>query len=215
MRVLSIDVGIVNFCFCIVDFRDDEFDLVHVEKASIGTARQTAHDLTRSLVDFLRASEAINEKPINFVFFEAQMSRAIKNTILSYAAVTFFYTRSGTERSDVHIQFVQPRAKFRAIEEYFPGVVESQEMVCRANSRDLKKMSVQIARGIFTELNITRGLEALEKYKPKHDDVADVFLQSFAVYLEGYTGGGASGASGASRDGDPVRSRGKRRKRER
>ena len=124
-RVLSIDLGIINFCFCIMDFKDDEFELVHIEKISIGKMKQTAHVLTTALVDFLRSSDAINEKPIHYIFIESQMSRAIKNTILAYATVTYFYTESCISQSDVHIQFVQPRMKFNAIETYFPGVIES------------------------------------------------------------------------------------------
>lgn len=179
-RVLSIDIGIINLCFCIMDFVGDEFELVHVEKVSIGKMRDTAHKLSQSLVDFLRSSEAINEKPLDYVFVESQMSRAIKNTILAYTTVTYFYT----SKPGVHIQFIPPRAKFTAIEAYFPGVVESQDMILRSKSKDLKKLSIEIARNIFTEMNITTGLEAMAKYKPKLDDVADVFLQAFSVYTK-------------------------------
>lgn len=204
-RVLSIDVGIVSYSFCIVDFEEDEFELVHIEKVAIGTVKQTAHVLAEALVDFLRSSEAINEKPIHYIFCEAQMSRAIKNTILAYATVTYFYTEKSISQSDVHIQFVPPRVKFQAIDAYFPGVVESQDMICKTASKDLKKLSVKIARGVFTELNVVKGLEALAKYKPKLDDVSDVFLQSFAVFLEKYRGG-------KSVAGNPIRSRGKRKR---
>ena len=186
IRVLSLDIGIKNLCFCIMEFKDEDFDLVYVEKVSIGTVKQTAFVLTTSLVDFLRSSDAINEKPIDYIFIEAQMSRAVKNTILSYALVTYFYTEKCISGSDVHIQFVPPRMKFNAIEEYFPGIGESQEIICRSNSKDLKKLSIKISRDVFTEMNITKGLEAFEKYKPKLDDVADVFLQSFSIFLDKY-----------------------------
>lgn len=189
-RVLSIDIGIVNFCFCIVDFQDHDFELIHMEKVAIGKMKNSALELSTALVDFLRSSEAINEEPIHYVFCELQMSRAIKNTILSYATMTYFYTESCISQSDVHIHFVQPRLKFNAIEAYFPGVAESQDMICRSNSKDLKKLSIKIARNIFTELNITKGLEAIEQYKPKLDDVADVFLQAFSIYLEKYGNAG-------------------------
>ena len=180
-RVLSIDIGIVNFCFCIVDFKDHEFELVHMEKIAIGTMKDSALKLSKALVDFLRSSEAINERPIHYVFCELQMSRAIKNTILSYATMTYFYTISPR---DVQIHFVQPRVKFDAIEAYFPGVAESQDMICRSRSKDLKKLSIKIARNLFTDLNVAKGLEAIEQYKPKLDDIADVFLQAFSIYLD-------------------------------
>lgn len=195
-RVLSIDIGIVSYSFCIVDFRHDDFELVHIEKTAIGTMKQTAHVLAEALVDFLRSSEPINEKPIDYIYIENQLSRAIKNTILAYATMTYFYTEARIAQSDVEIRFVAPRAKFQAIDAYFPGAVESQDMVLRSNSKDLKKLSVKIARDVFTALDVTKGLEALEKYKPKLDDVCDVFLQSFAVFLDKYRG-----------EGNPLRSR--------
>ena len=210
-RVLSIDIGIINLCFCVVDFKDDDFELVHIEKVSIGSMKDTAHTLSTSLVDFFRSSTAINEKPLHYVFVESQMSRAIKNTILAYTTVTYFYTESckiSDEIQDkVHIQFIQPRVKFTAIEAYFPGVAESQDIVCRSNSKDLKKLSIKIARNIFIELNITKGLEAMEEYKPKLDDIADVFLQAFAIYLDKYSNGNNNIA------GNPLRSRSRKRRR--
>jgi len=195
-RVLSIDIGIVSYSFCIVDFQHDDFELVHIEKTAIGTMKQTAHVLAEALVDFLRSSDAINEKPIDYIYIENQLSRAIKNTILAYATMTYFYTEARIAQSDVQIRFVAPRAKFQAIDAYFPGAVESQDMVLRSNSKDLKKLSVRIARDVFTALNVTKGLEALERYKPKLDDVCDVFLQSFAVFLDKYRG-----------EGNPLKSR--------
>ncbi len=83
-RVLSIDIGVKNFCFCIVDFHEDEFELVHIEKTEIGSVKQTAHVLTTALVDFLRASEAINEKPVHRIYVEQQVSKRPKNIILAY-----------------------------------------------------------------------------------------------------------------------------------
>ena len=101
-------------------------------------------------------------------------------------------------------QIVDPETlgqKFNAVDAYFPGVIESQEMICRTKSKDLKKLSIKIARDIFTDMNITKGLEAIDRYKPKLDDIADVFLQSFSIYLDKYKS-----------SGNPLGSRGKRRR---
>eukprot|EP00752_Nemacystus_decipiens_P004386 g4009.t1 len=185
--VLSIDIGYKNLAFCIVDFEEDGFELAHVEKASIGNKTDTAHVLSVALIDFFRASEAINSKPIDFIFIEQQMSAAPKNTILAYSAASYFYTESLISQSEVHIQFVPPRVKFSAIEAYFPGAIESQDLVCRSHSKDLKKLSVKIAKSVFTDLNITLGLEAMAKYSPKQDDVADLpksaIVESFIEFM--------------------------------
>ena len=53
----------------------------------------------------------------------------------------------------------------------------------KALSRDLKKLSIQIAKDVFEELNVTKGLEAMKKFKKK-DDVADVMLQAFSLFLD-------------------------------
>lgn len=203
-RVLSVDIGIKNLSFCIVDFDNDEFDLVHVEKVAIGTMNQTSFVLTKALVDFIRSSDAINEKPIDYIFCENQLSRAVKNTVLSYALVTYFYTEASISGCNVHIQFVPPRVKFSAINAYFPGVVESQDIVCRARSKDLKKLSVSIASELFHGMDVAKGIEAMERYHPKLDDIADVFLQSFAVFLDKYRDGNKNVA------GNPIGSRRKR-----
>lgn len=50
--------------------------------------------------------------------------------------------------------------------------------------RELKKMSVEIARLLFTTFRVDIGLKALTEYRTKLDDVSDVFLQSFAFFLE-------------------------------
>ncbi|CAM9704864.1 unnamed protein product [Ectocarpus sp. 6 AP-2014] len=182
-RVLSIDLGIINFSFCITDFRQHDFEVVHLEKVAIGSMKQTAFQLTTALIDFLRSCQAINEAPIHNIYIEQQMNRAIKNTVLAYATASYFYTEAKIARSDVNIQFVPPRMKFNAIEAYFPGAIESQD-ICRSKSKELKRLSVKIARSVFTELDISKGVEAMAKYSPKLDDIADAFLQSFAIFLE-------------------------------
>lgn len=57
-RVLPIDIGIINLAFCIAEFHFYEnetvFELVHVEKTTIGTMRQTAHTLSENMVDVFR-----------------------------------------------------------------------------------------------------------------------------------------------------------------
>ena len=184
-RVLSIDLGVKNFSYCVTDFQHDDFEVVHLEKVAIGTMSQTAFQLTAALIDFLRSCPAINESPLHHVYIEQQMSKAVKNTVLAYAAVSYFYTESKITGSDVNIRFVPPRMKFMAINTYFPGAIDTRD-ICRYKSRDLKKLSVQTARSVFTDLSVSKGLEAIAKFYPKLDDIADAFLQSFAVFLDNY-----------------------------
>jgi len=188
-RVLSIDVGIINLSFCIVDFiHDDEattFNLVHMEKAQIGKMSQKSVVLAESAIDFFRDSPIVNEELIDYVFIENQISKAIKNTVVGYSIYSYFYTEMRISQSDAIVKFIPPRAKFKAVDAAFPDSclldgINPNKM----KSRDLKKLSVSIGKRLFEEYNVTKGLEALVKYKPKLDDVCDVWCQSFSVYLE-------------------------------
>ena len=204
VRVLSCDIGIVNFAFCITEFdiENHEFDLVYVEKTCIGNMKQTCQVLSVALIDFMKNSEAINEKKIDYVLIENQISRAIKNTVLGYSCFSYFYTSSQLKDDGCHVQFISPRNKFNAIESYFPGILDRYETDhTKAYSKDLKKLSVQISKDVFEELNVTKGLEAMKEFK-KRDDVSDTFLQSFGIFLDNSNKGA----------GNPLRSKRRRRK---
>lgn len=185
-RVASFDVGIINFAFCIMDFNmhDHTFELVCVEKACIGSVKQTCQTLACALIDFLSTSESINEKPLDEVLIENQVSRSIKNTVLGYTCFSHFYTLSQFEGNESNVRFISPRDKFKAIEAYMPGILEKYDTDYRKSpSKDLKKLSVKIATDVFTDMNITNGLEMMKKFSKKADDLADTFLQSFGMFL--------------------------------
>ena len=186
VRVLSIDIGIINMSFCIMEFdiEQHEFDLLYIEKTSIGKVKQTCVTLASALIDFLDSSEAINEKPFDYIFIENQLSRAIKNTVLGYSCYSYFYTLTKVKENGTRVQFISPRNKFNAIDAFFPGILEKYETNhAKALSRDLKKLSIQIAKDVFEEFNVTKGLEAMKKFK-KQDDISDVTLQSFSLFLD-------------------------------
>jgi len=186
IRVLSIDIGIINLSFCIMEFdiEQHEFELLHIEKTSIGQVKQTCVVLASALIDFLDSSEVINEKPFDYIFIENQLSRAIKNTVLGYSCYSYFYTSSKLKEDGSVVQFISPRNKFKAIDSFFHGILDKYETDhAKAVSRDLKKLSIQISKDVFEEFNVTKGLESMNKFKKK-DDISDVFLQSFSLFLE-------------------------------
>ena len=186
VRVLSIDIGIIHLSFCIMEFdiEQHEFELLHIEMTSIGQVKQTCVVLASALIDFLDSSEVINEKPFDYIFIENQLSRAIKNTVLGYATFSYFYTSSKIKEDGSTVQFISPRNKFKAIDSFFPGLLGKYETDhSKALSRDLKKLSIQIAKDVFEEFNVTKGLEAMKKFK-KRDDISDVTLQAFSLFLD-------------------------------
>jgi len=188
VRVLSIDIGIINLAFCIVEFDEDNhtFELIHTEKVCIGSMKDTCHKLCVSLIDFFDNLEILEDLHIDHVLIENQISRAIKNTVLGYSCLSYFYTKSIYSEHEMNVKFVNPRDKFKAIESYLPGTLEKYETdSTKAKSADLKKLSIKICTDLCTELNIEKGLEALRVYKKK-DDISDILLQSFAFNMTKY-----------------------------
>ena len=186
VRVLSIDIGIVNLAYCIVEFdiENHEFDLIHVEKTSIGHMKQNCQVLAVELINFMNSCEKINDKPLDYILIENQISRSIKNTVLGYACYSYFYTKSQLTDNGSEVRFISPINKFKAIDSYFPGLLERYGTdQTKAYSKDLKKLSVEISKDVFEELDVTKGLEAMKELKKK-DDASDVFLQSFGIFLD-------------------------------
>jgi hypothetical protein len=181
-RVLSIDIGIVNLAFCVIDFHHYEmlesFDVVHLEKACIGTMKQSSKTLVENMIDIFRESEVIHTHHIDHIFIEQQVSRAVKNSILSYSALAYFYSSMSNSTS---VCFVSPKKKFTAVKDALGGSGCLDGVNFDVSGRNLKKLSVDVARKVFHHFKVEPGLRALEVYRPKLDDVCDVFLQGFAV----------------------------------
>lgn len=187
-RCASIDIGVVNLAFCVIEFvsRTDgtfDFDLVHVQRVKIGNMRETIHVLGKKLLAVFSTSDALQEQKLDYVFIEQQLSRAVKNIVLAYITMAYFETRSIGCSDDTKISFVSPKKKFAAVRYAFSEDVLSSINFER-RGRELKKLSVEVARLLFTEFRVRVGLDALTKYGTKLDDVSDVFLQSFAFFLE-------------------------------
>lgn len=190
-RVLSIDVGIVNLAYCIIDFYDStSFNLVHVEKARIGSMKMNSQTLLKNVIEYFRRSAPIRQQSIDVILIESQMSRAIKNCILAHVIMSFFYTEIREKcpglRDVKHMSFVRPWKKFEAVKIAFEssGCLKNVDFERSPScSRRLKKLSIEIAKTIFVEFQVLEGLRAIEEYRPKIDDICDVFLQSFVTLL--------------------------------
>ena len=188
-RCASIDIGVVNLALCVTEFSEKndgtfEFSLEHVERCTIGRMRDTIHVLGKKLLAFYTTNDALNGDKMDYVFIEQQLSRASKNIALAHITMAYFETRNFCcDGEDAKVVFVSPKNKFKAVRVAFPaGFFDSVDF--ERHGRALKKQSVDIARFLFTRYNVTAGLKALEEYKAKPDDVSDVFLQSFAFFLE-------------------------------
>lgn len=188
-RCVSIDIGVINLAFCVTEFTEKldgtfDFSLVHVERVRIGRMSETIHGLGKKLLAFYSSSDALQNGELDYVFIEQQLSRAVKNTALAYVTMAYFETKRLCSRDNATtVVFVSPKNKFRAVRHAFP-----QELLSSINfdrrGRELKKLSVEVAGLLFTVFDVQVGLGAMAAYATKLDDVSDVFLQSFAFFLE-------------------------------
>ncbi|CAM9204671.1 unnamed protein product [Pylaiella littoralis] len=192
-RCASIDIGVVNLALCVTEFTElgdgkFRFNVTHLERASIGSPSETMHVLGRKLVKFYAGNKALAGRSFDFVFIEQQLSRAVKNYVLSYVTLSYFETVNVTvDRPDrpaaaAAVVFVSPKNKFRAVRHAFPEAA-LRSIDFERRGRGLKKLSVEIARLLFDAFAVDVGLKALREYGSKLDDISDVFLQSFAFFL--------------------------------
>lgn len=201
-RCASIDIGVVNLAFCVIEFVSTtdgsfDFDLVHVQRVKIGNMRETMDVLGRKLLAFFSTSDALQEASLDYVFIEQQLSRAVKNIVLSYITMAYFETKRIGCSSSTKIYFVPPKNKFAAVRYAFSEDVVSSINFQRSG-RELKNLSVEVARLLFTKFHVRVGLDALTKYGTKLDDVSDAFLQSFAFFLEKFPSKLSSGRGRSS-----------------
>ncbi|CAN0247291.1 unnamed protein product [Ectocarpus sp. 6 AP-2014] len=201
-RCASIDIGVINLAFCVTEFvsRTDgsfDFDLLHAQRVKIGNTRETIRDLGRKLLSFLSASDALRQDKLDYVFIEQQLSRAVKNIVLSYITMAYFETKRIGCGDSTKIVFVSPKNKFAAVRYAFPkGVLSSINFERRG--RELKKLTVEVARLLFTAFGVKVGLDAMATNGTKLDDVSDAFLQSFAFFLEKFPSNLAARGVGSS-----------------
>ena len=186
-RCASIDIGVINLAFCVIDFTEAcdgtfTFDLVHLERACIGEVNQTIHALGKNLLLFYSTNDVLNAEKLDYVFIEQQLSRAVKNIVLSHVTMAYFETKC-LDGYNTRIIFVPPKNKFKAVTYAFhEDVFDSINLDC--HGRELKSLSVKMASAIFTRFRVKVGLDGLVKYKTKTDDISDVFLQSFSFFFE-------------------------------
>jgi len=188
-RCASIDIGVLNLAFCVMEFTEVAdgtfgFDLVHIERARIGSTNETIHRLGKKLVNFYADNEALKGQVFDFIFIEQQLSRAVKNYVLAYVTMTYFETINLEQTvSSTKVVFVSPKNKFKAVRHTFSKQLLNS-IDFERQGRELKKLSVEIAKLLFGSFGVEVGLYALRDYKTKLDDVSDVFLQSFAFFLD-------------------------------
>ncbi|CAM9132343.1 unnamed protein product [Hapterophycus canaliculatus] len=183
----AIDIGVINIAFCVIEFTEAcdgtfTFELVHMERATIGDAKETIHVLGKKLLSFYSTNDALQQKKLDYVFIEQQLSRAVKNIVLAYVTIAYFETKC-LGKDNTTIVFASPKSKFKAVRYAFhEDVLDSINFNC--HGRELKKLSVRIAQVVFKRFGVKVRLDSLIRYKTKLDDVSDVFLQSFVFFLE-------------------------------
>ncbi|CAN0406382.1 unnamed protein product, partial [Phaeothamnion confervicola] len=126
-------------------------------------------------------NEHLTRPDITHVFIEQQLSRAVKNTIMSYTVFSFFETLRVSQGIELKTRFVPPKQKFEVVQSAFVDQDVLNGIDFDRHGRDLKKLSVEIATRLFEHFDVPEGKRVLRENKKK-DDVADAFIQAFAVF---------------------------------
>ena len=200
--VVSVDCGVCNMGFAVIGFlqNDDgtfDFEVIEVSKVAIGTMRDPIAVVARNLIGYMNSNENLKRADISHVFIEQQLGHAVKNSILSFTAFSYFETLRATQGIELKTKFVPPKQKFEAVRAAFtePSILEGIDF--DRHGRELKKLSVEIMVQLCNKFDIPEGTRALRLNKKK-DDVADAFIQAFALF---------SVSSIKRSSGNPIRTR--------
>ena len=173
VRVLSFDVGCINFAYCLMETTPTP-RVLECGKKRLGDARTPIDRLIGEMHRYLSATPA-TAPPAQWdaVLIEQQVGRSSpKNYGLGAALYMYYVGFTG-----VDLQFVCPRTKFTKLArcDDVPGIVEMRGELRAARGKALKALSIKCTRILAAHW----GCDVLEEKLRtviKKDDIADSFL---------------------------------------
>ncbi len=179
IQVISFDVGIRNFAYCVVEFDNtwDSHKILSWDKVDLGCAKNDAAGLVDALINLLDdiVSTKIDEtKPI-FVLIENQMIAVMRN--LQTTINVYFKMLNKFDKGNFTVLYVNPRLKLKLIEK-FPEYndVGNQNSKYKQN----KMSSVSFVKWLLeNKYKDEIALELLNLNK-KGDDISDTYIQALA-----------------------------------
>ena len=169
MRILSVDIGIINFAFCIMD---NEKKVHHWEILTLcnGTSLQNEIDLIKKL----------DERPyvmdVDLVIIERQPKCNPKMRVMAGALRSYFIIRGMVDnQKKLRIEDYSAKYKLRCYEGPMP------ENLQESNYNHRKKIAIYHCRQLL--MNYPEDIQNIfENTQKKRDDLADAFLQGYSYF---------------------------------
>jgi hypothetical protein len=172
MKVIAFDIGIINFCACLVDHSGGVPKTIKCEVTKLGERKDPLNTILNAMV------ATLNSDPdfyfgADVVLIEQQLGMvATKNFAISSALYAVYKTRD----INSNVKFLNPRKKFTEASTYdVPGI--DGPRIRKTRGPALKKLSVEISGAFSQYWNDEVMKDTLTNHKKK-DDVSDCFLMA-------------------------------------
>lgn len=172
MRILSIDCGIKNLAYCVLECDQDSFKIV--EWNILNVQGGDFYTTSQQLVDVLVDTFVTSDDPFDFVLIENQP--VIKNPVMKSIQVviyTFFLMMSKQQGNETEIKLMSASNKLK-VKHKPPTLTQDTGPTTKNKYQENKKLSIAYTKHYLRddETWLTRFMQ-----EKKKDDLADSFLQ--------------------------------------
>ena len=173
-QIISFDIGITNFAFCIAEIDNNNITFKDIQKINLNCKKNNNQEILNSVLDLLEDITTklnINNKII--VLIENQMTSVMK---IIQTAVCFYYKMiSRYENIDIETIYLSAKHKLNLINKY-NNVFINNEIIKNDKYKQNKIDSVLFTKWLLE--NKYKDDKILSYYNniSKKDDISDVFL---------------------------------------
>lgn len=189
--VLAIDIGLVNFSFCVLRYDDaidkykvlewklmnilKEYGIGHVSSKKI--IPSDLQNIVLHLFTKMFSKQRVQDLKINHIVIESQPRGRCSNTkMVIFAELILKHFLLMLHKQYKFGNCLQTASMLSAAQKYRPEVLQKYGYTKQRKYKDRKLLSVQLMEKLLVEF----GLESAPKSK-KTDDYADSFLLGYAA----------------------------------
>jgi hypothetical protein len=177
-KIVSIDIGIINFAFCVMERQTRQI----LNWECFGLCNTTELENCKDLVQKLDARPYLIASDIRFVIIERQPRCNNKMRILAETVRTYFLIRGivDHQQSNMRILNWSPKYKLKC----YSGDDTPDYSHLKSKYSQRKKISIFHCEKLLVSTNQSESFLKTFKDSKKKDDLADCFLQvlSFVQY---------------------------------
>jgi hypothetical protein len=180
MLILSIDVGILNFAYCIMDSITQKIIHWNILTLCNKTEIENCRDLVKQL----------DQRPemlqVTLILIERQPKQNPKMRILSETVRTYFIIRSVDRGVNIRVQNWSPKYKLKCCNNSKLDPTELSKIIrLKSSYQQRKKLSIAHCKLFLLELDQDERFIKLFENSKKKDDLADAFLQVYSYCVRG------------------------------